>query len=198
MLAHDVAALPLWSRAPEIALLAHSRGLDIDLVAGAYFAIGAILGLDRLRGLAAGIAADQHWDRLAIRRIADTPDGRNINEGCGSLHLGGLQRLVAERHLDLGVAFDGDADRALFVDALGRLVDGDVTLLILADEVYDKARYDTLDAEVTALHQEERRWHAAELELSTSSERLRGRPAGIGPDCGPKKAKGNAALFAIS
>jgi glutamate dehydrogenase len=70
-LAHDVAALPLWSRAPEIALLAHSRGLDIDLVAGAYFAVGAMLGLDRLRGLASGVAADQHWDRLAIRRIAD-------------------------------------------------------------------------------------------------------------------------------
>jgi len=70
-LAHDVAALPLWSRAPEIALLANAGGFDIDLVAGAYFAVGTLLGLDRLRGLAAGIVADQHWDRLAIRRIAD-------------------------------------------------------------------------------------------------------------------------------
>jgi glutamate dehydrogenase len=70
-LAHDVAALPLWSRAPEIALLANVRDRDIDLVAGAYFAVGTLLGLDRLRGLAANIAVDQHWDRLAIRRIAD-------------------------------------------------------------------------------------------------------------------------------
>jgi glutamate dehydrogenase len=70
-LAHDVAALPLWSRAPEITLLATARGLDIDLVAGAYFAVGTILGLDRLRGLASAVTADQHWDRLAIRRIAD-------------------------------------------------------------------------------------------------------------------------------
>jgi glutamate dehydrogenase len=70
-LAHDVAALPLWSRAPEITLLANDRGLDIDLVAGAYFAVGTMLGMDRLRGLASGITAGEHWDRLAIRRIAD-------------------------------------------------------------------------------------------------------------------------------
>ncbi|HEX3942935.1 MAG TPA: NAD-glutamate dehydrogenase, partial [Rhizomicrobium sp.] len=70
-LAHDVAALPLWSRAPEIALLAHDRGLDIDLVAGAYFAVGTTLELDRLRNLAARVSANEHWDRLAIRRIAD-------------------------------------------------------------------------------------------------------------------------------
>jgi glutamate dehydrogenase len=70
-LAHDVAALPLWSMAPEIARLAHARNFDIDLVAGAYFALGGILGLDRLRGLASRIAAVEHWDRLAIRRIVD-------------------------------------------------------------------------------------------------------------------------------
>ena len=50
-LAHDVSALPLWSTAPEIAQLAHARNLDVDLVAGAYFAVGTLLGLDRLRGL---------------------------------------------------------------------------------------------------------------------------------------------------
>jgi glutamate dehydrogenase len=69
--ADDVAALPLWSTAPEIAQLAHARALDIDLVAGAYFSIGAIVGLDRLRGLASAINANEHWDRLAIRRIVD-------------------------------------------------------------------------------------------------------------------------------
>jgi glutamate dehydrogenase len=70
-LAEDVAVLPLLSAAPEIAQLAFSRKLDIDLVAGAYFAVGAIVGLDRLRGLAMRINASEHWDRLAIRRIVD-------------------------------------------------------------------------------------------------------------------------------
>jgi glutamate dehydrogenase len=63
--------LPLLSAAPEIAQLSHSRSVDIDLVAGAYFEIGEIVGLDRLRGLAARITASEHWDRLAIRRIVD-------------------------------------------------------------------------------------------------------------------------------
>ncbi|HEX3673191.1 MAG TPA: NAD-glutamate dehydrogenase [Rhizomicrobium sp.] len=70
-LADDVAALQLWSTAPEIAQLAYARSLDIDLVAGAYFAVGAIIGLDRLRGFASRINANEHWDRLAIRRIVD-------------------------------------------------------------------------------------------------------------------------------
>jgi glutamate dehydrogenase len=69
--AEDVAVLPLLSAAPEIAQLAYNRSLGIDLVAGAYFAIGAIVGLDRVRGLASRIAAGEHWDRLAIRRIVD-------------------------------------------------------------------------------------------------------------------------------
>jgi glutamate dehydrogenase len=69
--ADDVAALPLWTTAPEIARLAHVRKLPIDLVAGAYFAVGTIVGLDRLRGLALRINASEHWDRLAIRRIVD-------------------------------------------------------------------------------------------------------------------------------
>ncbi len=69
--AEDVAVLPLMSSAPEIALLARTRSLSVDLVAGAYFAMGAVIGIDRLRGLAARIGAKEHWDRLAIRRIAD-------------------------------------------------------------------------------------------------------------------------------
>ena len=53
------------------------------------------------------------------------PDGRNINAGCGSLHLEGLQKRVLIEGADLGVAFDGDADRALFVCGSGRIVNGD-------------------------------------------------------------------------
>ncbi|HEX4077928.1 MAG TPA: NAD-glutamate dehydrogenase [Rhizomicrobium sp.] len=70
-IAEDVAVLPLLGGAPEIVLLAESRKLPIDLVAGAYFAMGAAVGLDRLRGLASRISGHEHWDRLAVRRIVD-------------------------------------------------------------------------------------------------------------------------------
>jgi len=70
-IAEDVAVLPLLAGAPEIVLLAESRRLPVDLVAGAYFALGAVIGLDRLRGLAQRIAGGEHWDRLAVRRIVD-------------------------------------------------------------------------------------------------------------------------------
>jgi phosphoglucosamine mutase len=62
----------------------------------------------------------------------DAPDGRNINRDCGSLHTDVLCRRVIEEGAHMGVAYDGDADRALFVDARGRLVDGDATLWVLA------------------------------------------------------------------
>ena len=70
-IAEDVAVLPLLGGAPEIVLLAEARNLPIDFVAGAYFAMGAAVGLDRLRGLAGRIAGREHWDRLAVRRIVD-------------------------------------------------------------------------------------------------------------------------------
>jgi glutamate dehydrogenase len=70
-IAEDVAVLPLLGGAPEIVLLAETRALPVDLVAGAYFAMGAAIGLDRLRGLANRITGYEHWDRLAIRRIVD-------------------------------------------------------------------------------------------------------------------------------
>jgi phosphoglucosamine mutase len=60
------------------------------------------------------------------------PNGRNINAGCGSLHLEGLQSRVVKEKAKLGVAFDGDADRALFVASNGRVVNGDGVLLAAA------------------------------------------------------------------
>ncbi|HXU38682.1 MAG TPA: phosphoglucosamine mutase [Blastocatellia bacterium] len=96
---------------------------------------GLRLGIDCANGAASPIAPAL-FGRLgaSVSVISADPNGRNINEGCGSLHLDGLRNLVTERGLDLGIAFDGDADRALFVDAQGRLVDGDGTLFILADD----------------------------------------------------------------
>ncbi len=64
--------------------------------------------------------------------IHNQPDGRNINAGCGSLHPESLQRKVTEAGAALGVAFDGDADRAIFASASGKQVDGDGVLLAAA------------------------------------------------------------------
>ncbi len=60
------------------------------------------------------------------------PDGININEGCGSTHLDGLSNFVVENSLDCGAAFDGDADRCLFVDEKGNEIDGDMIMAIMA------------------------------------------------------------------
>ena len=64
--------------------------------------------------------------------LGDAPDGRNINLECGSTHPAGLAAAVVTRGCRLGIAFDGDGDRALFVDHTGRLIDGDAVLLVLA------------------------------------------------------------------
>ena len=83
---------------------------------------------------AASHLAPQLFTRLgaSVTAIYDQPDGKNINKDCGSLHLEKLQARVIEEKADFGVAFDGDADRSLFVDEKGNLVDGDATLWILA------------------------------------------------------------------
>lgn len=81
--------------------------------------------------------APELFSRLGARVIAinNGPDGRNINLGCGSLHIEGLQQRVVQERADLGVAFDGDADRALFVDAQGAFVDGDATMWVMAEDL---------------------------------------------------------------
>ncbi len=68
--------------------------------------------------------------------ICNSPNGKNINYNCGSLHLDNLQSKVLEENADFGVAFDGDADRALFVDEKGNLVDGDAVLWIMANHLH--------------------------------------------------------------
>ena len=70
---------------------------------------------------------------FAVDVIGAAPDGRNINLGCGSTAMDALQAQVTASGAALGVAFDGDGDRALFVDHLGRRVDGDAVMLICAD-----------------------------------------------------------------
>jgi phosphoglucosamine mutase len=95
---------------------------------------GLSLVVDCANGAAYQIAPEL-FRSLGARVIAinNEPDGRNINLNCGSLHIDTLQRRVESEHADVGVAFDGDADRALFVDHEGNFVDGDATLWVLAN-----------------------------------------------------------------
>jgi phosphoglucosamine mutase len=64
--------------------------------------------------------------------LNDKPDGTNINKDCGSTHIEGLQKAVIENHCDVGLAFDGDADRCLAVDENGELIDGDKLMAIFS------------------------------------------------------------------
>jgi len=82
--------------------------------------------------------------------INAAPDGHNINDGCGSTHVEGLQKAVLEHRADAGFALDGDADRCLAVDRDGNLVDGDQILSILALTLRDRGRlaHDTVVATV--------------------------------------------------
>lgn len=84
---------------------------------------------------AASNLAPRLFERLGakVTAIYDKPNGRNINDDCGSLHLDKLQSKVLTEKAGFGVAFDGDADRALFVDGNGNLVDGDATLWAMAN-----------------------------------------------------------------
>jgi phosphoglucosamine mutase len=102
-------------------------------VSGGLSLEGLRLVIDCANGAASALAPEL-FARLGAEVIAihNSPDGRNINRDCGSLHIDGLRRKVSEEGADLGVAFDGDADRALFVDERGEFVDGDATLWVMA------------------------------------------------------------------
>jgi len=77
---------------------------------------------------------------MDVTVMGDAPDGRNINLECGSTHPEGLARLVVEGGYRLGVAFDGDGDRAIFVDERGRVVDGDAVMLMCARQLRAEGR----------------------------------------------------------
>ena len=69
-----------------------------------------------------------------VHAVCDRPDGRNINAGCGALHPAGMAEETRRASAALGVAFDGDADRSIFADETGRILDGDDVLWIVASE----------------------------------------------------------------
>jgi phosphoglucosamine mutase len=75
-----------------------------------------------------------------VLAIHSSPDGYNINEGCGSTHMADLRAAVVEHGYDVGIAHDGDADRCLAVDAQGAIVDGDQIMAILALAMRDQGK----------------------------------------------------------
>ncbi len=93
----------------------------------------AKIGLDLANG-SSWMIGRALFDALGAKTVIinDKPDGVNINNGCGSTHIEGLQKLVVENKLDVGFAFDGDADRCLAVDELGNVVNGDQIMYIIA------------------------------------------------------------------
>ncbi|HEX3740905.1 MAG TPA: phosphoglucosamine mutase [Terriglobales bacterium] len=78
--------------------------------------------------------------RIQAEFVHSSPDGKNINEGCGALYPGTAAKKISESNgkFDLGVTFDGDADRALFSDAEGRVVNGDGVLLLAARDMHGR------------------------------------------------------------
>jgi phosphoglucosamine mutase len=112
----------------------HTRFLELDLS-----------GVDVLLDCAHGAtyrAAPEIFRRLGARvtAIADEPDGRNINDGCGSTHIDALARAVVAGGHDLGFAFDGDGDRVLAVDRNGVIVDGDELIALAAISLREQGR----------------------------------------------------------
>ncbi|HTB10480.1 MAG TPA: phosphoglucosamine mutase [Bryobacteraceae bacterium] len=123
---------------PKPAELATDHGLDqayIDALAATLPAglAGLRLVVDASNG-AATYLAPALFERLGatVDRIHCAPDGKNINLHCGSQHLESLRERVMETRADLGVAFDGDADRAMFISHSGKVVDGDMVMLVAA------------------------------------------------------------------
>ena len=97
---------------------------------------GLVVVVDCANG-AASLVAPAALSRLGawVEVLADAPDGRNINAGCGSTHPEALQAAVVAAGADVGLALDGDADRVLAVDAAGSLVDGDHLIALFADDL---------------------------------------------------------------
>lgn len=107
-----------------------AAGLSLD---------GVTLAVDCANGAAFELAPAL-FKRLGARVsvINASPDGRNINLNCGSQHMDGLRRKVTDEGAQLGVAYDGDADRALFVNARGEMVDGDAVMWAMAQVMSER------------------------------------------------------------
>jgi len=119
------------------AYLDHLRAVFPEASARAAFRIG----IDCANGATTTVAPEL-FNSLGFETIVigNRPDGRNINLGCGSTHPERLAETVVARGCALGVAFDGDGDRAIFVDHQGRIVDGDAVLLMCGRQLQREGR----------------------------------------------------------
>ena len=110
---------------------------------------GYKVGLDCANGAASSIAKTV-FEMLGAKTymLHDEPDGLNINVDCGSTHIESLQKFVVEKGLDVGFAFDGDADRCFAVDELGNVLDGDLIMYLCA--VHMKEEHALIDNTVVA------------------------------------------------
>lgn len=108
---------------------------------GMYSFKGKKVGLDCANGSAWNIAKSV-FEALgaSVTVINNTPDGTNVNQDAGSTHIEGLQKLVVEKGLDVGFAYDGDADRCLCVDELGNVVNGDHILYIYGKYMKERGK----------------------------------------------------------
>lgn len=135
------------------------KGLDLR---------GLKIVIDCANGASSNLAPPL-FERLGAETIAINarPDGRNINLNCGSLHIDSLREQVIQHKADLGVAFDGDADRSLFVDENGTFVDGDATLWVLANHMkaHGRLKDDTVVATVMSNIGLEIAFRAADIKL---------------------------------
>ena len=131
-------------RQEYLSFLADEIGSDLNLD-------GLTIVVDCANGASSALAPVL-FARLGAKAIAinAAPDGRNINRDCGSLHIDSLRQKVVAERADLGVAFDGDADRSLFVDNKGNFVDGDATMWALAShlQAHGKLKDNTVVATV--------------------------------------------------
>ncbi|PWT80790.1 MAG: phosphoglucosamine mutase [Blastocatellia bacterium] len=100
-----------------------------------------LIGIDCANGATTPIAP-RLFESLGVKTmvVGNEPDGRNINLNCGSTHPERLARAVVSRGCHMGVAFDGDGDRAIFVDHAGRVVDGDAVLLMCGRQLQREGR----------------------------------------------------------
>ena len=113
---------------------------------------GLSIALDCANG-SASVCAKEIFTALGAKclMLSDTPDGVNINDGCGSTHPEELMKFVKDARLDLGLAFDGDADRMLAVDENGELVDGDKVIAICANKMKQEGKLKNNTAVVTVM-----------------------------------------------
>ena len=139
-------------------------GRTVDHVAGRNRYIGHLISLSTCsyKGLKVGLdcangssykIARSVFDALGatVYEIGGEPNGLNVNEGCGATHPNALSRLVKDNALDIGFAFDGDADRMLIVDEDGEIIDGDKIIAVCAKYMKQQGKLQNDTAVVTVM-----------------------------------------------